>query len=101
MERATSLGTKRPSFRLGSVCLARYPNLLALLQRRGNVVIAVFLDQAHQFGAVELVRVHALQCPGAAPLPMLDQIAEELAGPADAAVEKCRIGGQSSGTPAL
>ena len=32
--------------------------------------------------------MHALQCLGAAPLPMLDQIAEELAGPADAAFEK-------------
>ena len=30
----------------------------------------------------------ALQCLGAAPLPMLDQIAEELAGPADTAFEK-------------
>src|SRR5271169_1737098 len=60
------------------------------MQRRGDVVIAVFLDQAHQLGAVELVRVHALQCLGAAPLPMLDQIAEELAGPADAAFEESK-----------
>src|SRR6516225_3948843 len=32
--------------------------------------------------------MHALQCPRTAPLPMLDQIAEELAGPADPAFEK-------------
>src|SRR6516165_8475827 len=31
-------------------------------------LITVFLDQAHQVGAVELARVHALQGLGAAPL---------------------------------
>src|SRR6516162_5286777 len=39
-------------------------------------------------GRVRAVRMHALQCLGAAPLPMLDQIAEQLTSPADAAFEK-------------
>src|SRR3984893_960141 len=60
----------------------------ALAQRCGDVVIAVFLDEAQQSGAVELVRVHAFQRLGAASLPMLDQIAEELTGPADTAFEE-------------
>src|ERR1700745_1682581 len=62
----------------------------AVAQRRGDVVIAVFLDEAQQSGAVELVRVHAFQRLGAAALPMLDQIAEELAGPADTAFEESK-----------
>ena len=59
----------------------RYAILAALAQGRSDVVVAVFLDQAHQFGAIELVGMHALQCLGAAPLPMLDQIAEQLGWP--------------------
>src|SRR5262249_10908815 len=38
--------------------------------------------------AIELGRVHVLQALGATPLPMLDQVAEQLAAPADAALEK-------------
>src|SRR5262249_53739188 len=38
--------------------------------------------------AVELVGVHALQSRCAAPLPMLDEITEELAAPADSAFEE-------------
>jgi hypothetical protein len=52
----------------------------ALAQGDGDVAIAIFFDAAHQLGAVELVRVHTFERLGAAPLPMLDQIAEQLTG---------------------
>ena len=57
----------------------------------GDVVVAVLLDEVHQQLAVELVGVHALQRRGAAPLPMLDQIAEQLRAPADAAFEEGEV----------
>ena len=58
----------------GQIGLLGVGQTAALAQGRGDVVITVFLDEAHQFGAVELVGMHALQCLGAAPLPMRDQI---------------------------
>src|SRR5215475_5723432 len=61
----------------GEVRLLGVGQAAALAQGRGDVALAVFLDEAHQFGAVELVRVHTLQSLGAAPLPMLKPMQRE------------------------
>jgi hypothetical protein len=47
----------------GEISLFGVGQAAAFAQRRGDVVIAVFLDEAHQLGAVELVGVHALPMP--------------------------------------
>jgi hypothetical protein len=57
----------------GQIGLLRVGQAAALAQGGGDIAIAVFLDEAHQLGAVELVGVHTLERLGAAPLPMLDQ----------------------------
>ena len=61
---------------------------VARLERLGDIVVPVFLDHAHQQFAVELFRLHAFERRRAAPLPMFDQIAEQLGGPTDASFEK-------------
>src|SRR5262249_33153225 len=48
-------------------------------QLGGHVVIAVLVDEALEERAVELFRVHIGNTLPAAPLPMLDQIGEDLA----------------------
>src|SRR5207245_3010291 len=54
----------------------------------GDIGVAVLVDQLTQQRAIELGRVHVRHALGAAPLPMLDQVTEELAAPADAALEE-------------
>ena len=61
---------------------------VAPVELSGDVGIAVLVDVFAQQGAVELVGVHVGEALGAAPLPMLDQIGEQLAAPADPAFEK-------------
>src|SRR5262249_61611352 len=51
--------------------------------------VTVSLDTLGKQLAVQLRRIHVLQTLGAAPLTMLHQVAEELAAPAHAALEKC------------
>src|SRR5215469_12758373 len=53
-----------------------------------DVVIAVLVDEVLEERAVELFRVHIGSQLPAAPLPMLDQIGEELAAPADSTFEE-------------
>src|SRR6185312_7111143 len=64
---------------------------VTLLERGEDVVVAVLLDEVHQQLAVELLRVHPIERRGAAPFPMLDQVAEKLAAPADAAFEEGEV----------
>src|SRR5205823_6275744 len=64
---------------------------VAALEFGGDVLIAVFVDQLCKQRAVELLRIHVFETGLAAPLPMLDQIGEELAAPADAALEETEI----------
>ena len=54
----------------------------------GDIGVAVLVDQLAQQRAIELGRVHVRHALGAAPLPMLDQVTEQLAAPADAALEE-------------
>src|SRR5262249_9939709 len=61
---------------------------IALVELGDDISVAVLDDQLAQQRTVELGRVHVLHALGAAPLPMLDQIAEQLAAPADAAFEE-------------
>jgi hypothetical protein len=67
---------------------------VAAAQFGADVLIPVFLDQLRQQRAVELFRVHVFEPFLAAPLPVLDQVGEQLAGPAGTAFEetKAQIG---------
>src|SRR5262249_32751035 len=64
---------------------------VAPLEFGGDVLVAVFVDQLCEQRTVELFRVHIFETRLAAPLPVLDQIGEELAAPADAALEEPEI----------
>src|SRR5205085_6260280 len=64
---------------------------VARAQDLSHILIAVLLDEPEQELAIELVGIHALQRRCAAPFPMLDQVAEELTAPADAALEEREI----------
>src|SRR5262245_16533405 len=61
---------------------------VAPVELSADVGVAVLLDQLAQERPVEFGRIHVLQTLGAAPFPMFDQVAEELAAPAYAALEK-------------
>ena len=61
---------------------------VALAQRRGDLAIAMLLDQIHQERAVKLLRTHVFERLGVASLPMLDQVAEQLGGPPNPAFEE-------------
>src|SRR3989442_5080294 len=61
---------------------------VALVELGGDVGVAVLVDQLAQQPAIEPGRVHVRHALGAAPLPVLDQVAEQLAAPADAALEE-------------
>src|SRR5215472_1937466 len=64
---------------------------VAAAQLGGDVLVAVFVDELGEQGAVELARMHVCEALLAAPLPVLDQIGKELGGPADPAFEKGEI----------
>ena len=55
---------------------------VAAAQLVADVLVPVFLDQLRQERAVEVLRVHVFEPILAAPLPVLDQIGEQLARPA-------------------
>src|SRR5918999_5611837 len=56
-----------------------------------DVGVTVLADELAQELPVELGRVHVREAFGAAPLPVLDQVAEKLAAPADAAFEEGEV----------
>ena len=62
---------------------------VARLQRGRDVGIAVLLGEAHQHPAIERPWIHLLERLAVAPLPVLDEVAEELRRPADSAFEEC------------
>ena len=64
---------------------------VALSQGLGHIIIAMLDDEIHQQLAIELCRVHTFERLGIAPLPMLDQITEELGAPAGATFKKGEI----------
>src|SRR5215470_17482962 len=61
---------------------------VASVELGGDIAVPVLADQLAQQRTIELGRVHVLHAFGAAPLPVLDQVAEELAAPADATLEE-------------
>src|SRR5262245_57135309 len=61
---------------------------IAAVELGGDVGVAVLADQLAQQRAIELGRIHVRQALSAAPLPMLDQVTEQLAAPTDAALEE-------------
>src|SRR5262249_11841514 len=63
---------------------------IAATQFGGNVLVAVFVDQLRQQRTVEVFRVHVFEPGLAAPLPMLDQIGEQLTRPAGATFEEAK-----------
>src|SRR5215469_434250 len=63
---------------------------VSALKFGGDFPIAVFADKLCQQRTVKLFRVHVFEPCLAAPLPMLDQIGEELACPAGAAFEEAK-----------
>src|SRR5262249_44157994 len=71
----------------GEEVLFEWPTI-ALVELGGNIGVAVLADQLAQQRAIELGRIHVRHALGAAPLPVLDQIAEQLAAPADATLEE-------------
>src|SRR5262249_36213162 len=74
---------------------------VAAVELGGDIRIPVLADQLAEQRAIELGRVHVLHALGPAPLPMLDQVTEQLAAPADAALEEreAQIGEAPSHAP--
>src|SRR5204863_583087 len=64
---------------------------VAAVKLGGHVVITVLVDQASEKLAVELLGIHVGDALGAAPLPMLDQVGEELAAPAHPAFQEGEV----------
>ena len=64
---------------------------IARTQHVADIFIAVFLDQPEQKLAVELVGIHALERRCAAAFPVLDEVTEQLAAPADTALEEREV----------
>jgi hypothetical protein len=64
---------------------------VALVELGRDLLVAVLVDQALEHLPVELLGIHVGDALGAAPLPVLDQVGEELAAPAHAALEEGEV----------